>query len=243
VRLNQYLARAGFGSRRACEALILEGRVTLNGKRVAQLATQVGPKDSVSVNHKKVQGQTSLIAVLYKPRGFVCSTTGRDGEKTIYELLPRGWPRVFYVGRLDKDSEGLLLLTNDGALSQKLSHPKNKVPKTYEVLLDREFDLEKSGPALIKGFTIESGFGKFESVFKLGPRHIKVVLTQGLKRQIRLMLYKMGYEVNRLTRTRIGNLGLGDLKPGETKVLNEKEIQSLMGRTVQRNAGKPAAKV
>jgi 23S rRNA pseudouridine2605 synthase len=224
MRLNQYLARAGFGSRRACEALILEGAVTINGHRLRELSTRVGPEDKVIVHGKPVKMPASIVAILHKPVGYICTSPEATKEKTIYDLLPTGWPRVVYVGRLDKDSEGLLVVTNDGNLAQRLTHPSTKVRKTYIVTLDRELDFELA-PKLRKGVSIEEGFARMDEIFRVGPRTLKVVLTQGLKRQIREMFFKVGYEVKRLVRVQIGNLPLGDLAPGQHRVLTQEEIK------------------
>ena len=186
MRLNQYLARAGFGSRRACESLILEGAVTINGHRLRELATRVSADDNVLVNGKPVKQPLPLVAILHKPVGYLCTSPDATNEKTIYDLLPSNWPRVVYVGRLDKDSEGLLVVTNDGNLAQRLTHPSTKMPKTYVVTLDREIDFAIA-PKLMKGVMIEEGFARMDEIFRLGPRTCKVVLTQGIKRQIREM--------------------------------------------------------
>lgn len=223
MRLNQFLARSGFGSRRACEELILTGQVTVNGKRISQLATRVEEHDSVSVNGKKVAQAASFTAILHKPKGYTCSTAVRPGERTIFDLLPKNWPRLFYVGRLDRDSEGLLLVTNDGDLSQRLTHPSYKLPKTYIVSLNRDFDFEDAAK-LKRGVQLEMGRGRFDQVYRLKARTIKVVLTQGMKRQIREMLARFDYEVIRLVRIQIGELKLGDMPVGATKVLKAKEI-------------------
>ena len=122
MRLNQFLARAGFGSRRACEELIREGAVTINGHRLRELATRVEAGDNVLVNGKPVKLPLPIVAILHKPPGFLCTSPDSTNERTIYDLLPTGWPRVVYVGRLDKDSEGLLVVTNDGNLAQRLTH-------------------------------------------------------------------------------------------------------------------------
>lgn len=228
MRLNQFLARGGLGSRRACEELVRDGRVTINGTKIIKLATQVKPGDSVSVDGKRVHVEQSLTAAFHKPPGYLCSTIPEGGYKTIYDLLPRSWPRVFSIGRLDKDSEGLLLITNDGELSQRLTHPSYKLPKTYEVVVDRAFDFAHADK-LKKGFMIEGGRGRFDAIYRLGPKAIKVVLTQGLKRQIRLMLESMGYKVKRLVRTRIGELALSDLPSGKHRILNEKEVERYFG--------------
>jgi 23S rRNA pseudouridine2605 synthase len=224
VRLNQYLARAGFGSRRACEELILEGAVTINGHRLRELATRVGTEDNVLVHGKPVKMPLPLVAILHKPPGYLCTSPDATAERTIYDLLPTGWPRVVYVGRLDKDSEGLLVVTNDGNLAQRLTHPSTKMRKTYIVTLDREFDFALA-PKMKKGVTIEEGFARMDDIYRVGPRTLKVVLTQGLKRQIREMFFKFGYEVKRLVRIQIGQLSLDNLLVGQHRVLTQDDIK------------------
>jgi 23S rRNA pseudouridine2605 synthase len=224
MRLNQFLARAGFGSRRACEELIREGAVTINGHRLRELATRVEAGDNVLVNGKPVKLPLPIVAILHKPPGFLCTSPDSTNERTIYDLLPTGWPRVVYVGRLDKDSEGLLVVTNDGNLAQRLTHPSTKMPKTYIVTLDREIDFAIA-PKLMKGVMIEEGFARMDEIYRLGPRAVKVVLTQGLKRQIREMFFKFGYEVRRLVRVQIGGLQIGDLLPGQHRVLTQEDVK------------------
>jgi 23S rRNA pseudouridine2605 synthase len=239
--LNQFLARAGFGSRRACEALILEGAVTINGHRLRELATQVDEQDHVLVHGKPVKMPAILVAVLHKPPGYLCTSPDATSERTIYDLLPSGWPRVVYVGRLDKDSEGLLVVTNDGNLAQRLTHPSSKLRKTYIVTLDREFDFALA-PKLRKGFPIEKGFARMEELFRVGPRTLKVVLTQGLKRQIREMFYQCGYEVKRLVRVQIGNLSLDQLLPGQHRVLTKDDVKRAFPSGSAPRAVKPKTK-
>jgi 23S rRNA pseudouridine2605 synthase len=224
VRLNQYLARAGFGSRRACEELILEGAVTINGHRLRELAVRVGPDDNVIVHGKPVKMPLPIVAILHKPPGYLCTSSDSTKERTIYDLLPAAWPRVVYVGRLDKDSEGLLVVTNDGNLAQRLTHPSMKMRKTYIVTLDKEFDFALA-PKMKKGISIEEGFARMEDIYRVGPRTLKVVLTQGLKRQIREMFYKVGYEVKRLVRISIGTLSLEKLPVGQFRVLTQADVK------------------
>jgi len=224
VRLNQFLARAGFGSRRACETLIREGAVTINGHRLTELAVRVGPDDHVLVYGKPVKLPLPVTAVLHKPPGYLCTSAESTKERTIYDLLPKNWPRVVYVGRLDKDSEGLLVVTNDGNLAQRLTHPSSKMRKTYIVTLDREFDFALA-PKMKKGISIEEGFARMEDIYRVGPRTLKVVLTQGLKRQIREMFFKVGYEVKRLVRIQIGNLSLENLAVGQHRVLTQEDVK------------------
>ena len=224
MRLNQFLARAGFGSRRACEELIREGAVTINGHRLRELATRVDAGDNVLVHGKPVKLPLPIVAILHKPPGFLCTSPESTQERTIYDLLPTGWPRVVYVGRLDKDSEGLLVVTNDGLLAQRLTHPSTKIPKTYIVTLDREFDFALA-PKMKKGVMIEEGFARMDEIYRVGSRGLKVVLTQGLKRQIREMFYKFGYEVKRLVRVQIGGLQIGDLASGQHRVLTQEDVR------------------
>ena len=224
MRLNQYLARAGFGSRRACEALILEGSVTINGHRLRELATRVSADDNVLVHGKPVKQPLPLVAILHKPPGYLCTSPDATTERTIYDLLPAHWPRVVYVGRLDKESEGLLVVTNDGNLAQRLTHPSSKLRKTYIVTLDKEFEFSLA-PKMKKGFPIEEGFARMDDVYRIGPRTLKVVLTQGLKRQIREMFFKFGYEVKRLVRIQIGTLSLEKMPAGQHRILTQEEVR------------------
>lgn len=224
MRLNQFLARAGFGSRRACEDLIRDGAVTINGHRLRELAVRVAPEDRVLVHNKPVKLPLPVVAMLHKPAGYLCTSAESTRERTIYDLLPAHWPRVVYVGRLDKESEGLLIVTNEGDLAQRLTHPSAKLRKTYIVTLDREFDFA-AAPKMKKGFPIEEGFARMEDLFRIGPRTLKVVLTQGLKRQIREMFYRNGYEVKRLVRVQIGELSLGDLPAGQHRLLSQDDVK------------------
>ncbi|MDB6150669.1 MAG: Pseudouridine synthase [Chthoniobacter sp.] len=226
MRLNRFLAASGLGSRRSVEELITNGQVRINGQVVTNLATKVTPADAVKVGSRLLRVQESLTAVLNKPRGYVCTANDEDDRKTIFELLPPNWPRVYHVGRLDKDSEGLLILTNDGDLSLALTHPRFKTEKEYEILLDKPFDATFKAK-LLRGFHIIGGRAKMERVEILGPNHLRVTLQQGIKRQIRLMLYEVGYEVERLVRVRIGGLKIGEMRPGEWRILNGKEIAEL----------------
>ncbi len=226
MRLNRFLASAGLGSRRGCEEIIRSGRVTLNGKPATDLSTQVAEGDSVKVGGRLIRREKPLTVLFYKPRGVVCTRSDPEDRGTIFDLLPKNWPRLFHVGRLDKESEGLLILTNDGELSLRLTHPRYKIEKEYEVLLDKPFGSEQ-GKKLLKGFTIEGGWARAEKVLYVSPTRLKITLRQGIKRQIRLMLYALGYEVEALRRARIGPLRHESLKPGEWRLLTAREITDL----------------
>lgn len=235
MRLNRFLASAGLGSRRSVEELITSGQVRINGHVITELATKVAPGDAVKVGSRLVRAQHTLTAVLNKPRGYVCTASDDLDRRTIFELLPPTWARVYHVGRLDKDSEGLLIVTNDGDLSLALTHPRYKIDKEYEVLIDKPFD-PKDREKLLRGFHIIGGRAKCERVEQLGAQHLKLTLTQGIKRQIRLMLYDLGYEVERLARVRLGALKVGELRPGEWRLLTPSEINALKAPSVARAA-------
>jgi 23S rRNA pseudouridine2605 synthase len=230
MRLNRFLASAGLGSRRGVEELITTGQVRVNGRVVTDLATQVGPDDAVKVGSRLLRAEQKITVLLNKPPGYVCTASDERDRKTIFQLLPPNWPRLYHVGRLDKDSEGLLLVTNDGELSLALTHPRYKIEKEYEVLIDKPFN-PKDREKLLRGFHIIGGRAKAERVEMLAPTHLRLTLTQGIKRQIRLMLYELGYEVERLARIRLGSLRLGEMHPGEWRLLTSKEIASLKAPT------------
>lgn len=237
MRINRFLAASGLGSRRSCEELILGGSVTINGQVCQNLATEVSEEDFVKVGSRRVVPEKHLYVVLHKPRGYLCTASDTHDRHTVFELLPAKWPRLFHVGRLDRESEGLLILTNDGDLGLHLTHPRYKIEKEYEVLLDRSFDAAKDAPRLLRGLTIEGGRAKAESVRQMAPNLLRIVLRQGLKRQIRLMLYKVGYEVKRLIRTRIGPLRLAGLRPGEWRALTPAEVKALRSEQPREAAG------
>jgi len=227
MRINRFLAASGLGSRRSCEDLILNGSVTINGQICQNLATEVTEEDFVKVGSRRILPEKHIYVLLHKPRGYLCTAADTHERRTIFDLMPRNWPRLFHVGRLDRDSEGLLILTNDGDLGLRLTHPRYKIEKEYEVLLDRPYDAAKDTPRLLRGVNTEHGRAKADSVRQLAPNLLRIVLRQGLKRQIRLMLYKVGYEVKRLIRMRIGPLRLTELRAGEWRILTLAEVKNL----------------
>jgi 23S rRNA pseudouridine2605 synthase len=230
MRINRFLAAAGVGSRRGCEELIRDGHVTINGKTCANLATQVAETDAVKVNGRLLHAEKRLYVLLNKPAGFVCTRTDTHDRETVFSLLPKNFPRLFHVGRLDKESEGLLILTNDGDLALRLTHPRYKIAKEYEVVLDRPFDMTLA-VKMRAGIRIASGHARVEQIHRVAAAKLRVLLRQGLKRQIREMFFKLGYEVKSLRRTRIGTLADPHLRPGEWRFLSAKEIKALLPKT------------
>jgi len=235
MRINRFLAAAGLGSRRACEELVREGRVYINNVVVTDLATRVEPTDVVRVGRRIVRAQSHVYLLLNKPPGYVCTRSDERGRKTIFDLVP-DHARLFHVGRLDKESEGLLLLTNDGDLAEQLTHPSHQIDKEYEVTIDQPFDPEHTAK-LLRGITIEAGRARMESVRVITPTKLSVTLRQGLKRQIREMLWQVGYRVKKLQRVRIGPLSDSRLKKGHWRPLSHEEIAALkeLGRSPRKS--------
>jgi 23S rRNA pseudouridine2605 synthase len=226
VRLNRFLAAAGVGSRRHCDQLIADGRVTINGRVCTDFSAQPTESDHVKVGGKLVHGQRRLHILLHKPAGFVSTRSDPHARDTIFDLLPPHLPRLFNIGRLDAQTEGLLLLTNDGDLAQRLTHPRYKIEKEYEVTLDRPWD-PALAPKLLRGIMLDGQRARFEKIHAAKPTRLRVVLRQGINRQIRRMFYEVGYEVKRLVRIRIGRLHLGDLPRGHWRPLGKEELTSL----------------
>lgn len=226
MRLNRYLALCGLGSRRACEEIILGGGVKVNGRPVRELATAVGPDDSVVARGRVVRPAASRYVAVNKPPKCVTSRRAQGDRATVYELLPRDLAALPHVGRLDADSEGLLLLSNDGELAQALTHPSRHVEKEYDVVLDKSFDPAHTAK-LLKGIYLEEGRARAARVHIEGANKLQVVLTQGMNRQIRRMFAALGYKVKRLTRTRLGPLWLGRMPRGTWRDLAPREVDAL----------------
>jgi 23S rRNA pseudouridine2605 synthase len=229
MRLNRFLAAAGLGSRRHCDKLIAAGRVTINGQVCTDFSAQPGERDHVKIDGKLVHSQRRLDIILHKPAGFVSTRSDPNARDTIFDLLPPHLPRLFNVGRLDAQTEGLLLLTNDGDLAQRLTHPRYKIEKEYEITLDRPWDATL-GPKLLGGMMLDGQRARFEKIYSLQPTRLRIILRQGINRQIRRMFYEVGYDIKRLIRTRIGRLRLGDLPRGHWRPLSGAELKSLEAR-------------
>src|SRR2546423_1723611 len=226
MRLNRFLAAAGVGSRRHWDELIAAGRVTINGQICTDFSTQPTDLDHVKVDGKLVHSQRRVDIMLHKPAGFVSTRSDPNARDTIFDLLPPHLPRLFNVGRLDALTEGLLILTNNGELAQRLTHPRYKVEKEHEITLDRPWDATLS-PKLLHGTMLDGQRARLEKIQSIKPTRLRVILRQGINRQIRRMFYEVGYEVKRLIRTRIGHLRLGDLPRGHWRPLSKDELKSL----------------
>src|SRR4051812_889121 len=184
MRLNRFLAAAGIGSRRKCDELIAAGRVTINGRACTDFSAQPTERDHVKVNGKLVYREATLTIALHKPAGFVSTKSDPHACDTIFDLLPPKFPRLFNIGRLDTQSEGLLLLTNDGDLAQRLTHPRFKIEKEYEVTLDRQWNPEH-GQKLLRGIFLDGQRAQIARMHFIGPTKLRVVLRQGINQQIR----------------------------------------------------------
>lgn len=224
IRLNKYLSEAGVCSRREADRLIESGKVTVDGK-VAQMGMKVSDSQEVRVG-KKVIGQKSEMVLLavHKPVGIVCTEEKRE-KNNIIEFLK--YPtRITYIGRLDKDSEGLLLMTNNGDIINKMMRSGNQHEKEYKVTVHKPIT-EEFITRMSEGVPILDTITRKCKVEMLGKYTFKIILTQGLNRQIRRMCEYLGYKVTKLKRVRVMNIELGDLKPGEYRKVTEKEIEEL----------------
>lgn len=236
MRLNAFLARAGVASRRRADELIAAGRVTVNGLR-GELATRVGAGDVVEVDGRRVAPQRLAYVLLHKPAGVV--TTARDphGRPTVLGLVPAE-PRVVPVGRLDLDTTGALLLTNDGPLAHRLAHPRHGVPKTYEAEIEGLPGAEALA-ALREGVELDDGRTAPAGVRVLrrgGAAVLELTLHEGRKHQVKRMCAAVGHPVRRLHRSRYAGLDLRGLAPGEWRELDEAEVDALRAAAGLRGA-------
>ena len=231
-RLQKVLAQRGFGSRRVCEELIEQGRVTVNGEP-AQLGRRVDvQRDAVAVDGVAVGVRPDLVYyLLHKPYNVITTVKDTHDRVTVVELVPSE-PRVFPVGRLDLDSEGLIILTNDGELTHHLTHPSFGVEKEYLVHVRCGPDgvPETALNKLRRGVELDDGITSPARVGQVQPGVLRIVIHEGRHRQVRRMCDAVGHEVNRLVRTRIGTLVDATLKPGEWRLLTTQEVRSLAVR-------------
>src|SRR5215831_5732439 len=232
MRLNRFLAAAGLGSRRHCDELVAAGRVTINGKVCTNFSAQPGVRDHVKVDGKLVRSSPALTIMLNKPAGFVSTRKDSHARDTVFDLLPAKFSRLFNIGRLDAQTEGLLLLTNDGDLAQSLTHPRYKIEKEYEVTLDRPWDSTLTSK-LLRGIFLDGQRARIARLHSVSPVRLRVVVRQGINRQIRRMFEAVGYCVKALIRLRIANLRLGDLPRGHWRALTKRELKCFEGQSPQ----------
>jgi len=231
-RLQKVLAAAGVGSRRACEDLIFRRRVTVNGK-VAKLGDKVDPtKAEILVDGQRVITDTKLVYLaLNKPRGVVSSLDDEKGRNELADFVGQFDVRLHHVGRLDADSEGLLLITNDGELTNKLTHPRYEIQKTYLAEVINGPLPRTVGRQLLSGVELEDGLAKADSFKLVGAlgktAQVEIVLHEGRKHIVRRMLEAVGHPVTRLIRTAVGPIRLGDLRPGGFRHLSNAEVAAL----------------
>lgn len=242
TRLNKYIASSGMCSRRKADELIESGVVMVNGKKVTELGFSVKPKDKVFVNGKLIHPIKHEYYRFYKPAGYITTADDEKGRKTIYDLLPESLHKLRPVGRLDKDSTGLIILTNDGDLINELTHPSVKVPKLYRVAINGKIT-QNDINTMYKGIEIEPGKMAYAQVdvldFDNTSTVMEVLLHQGLNRQIRKMFEYLGFEVVSLKRIQHATLTLDGLKRGEFKPIKPgqiKDLRNFLNRIASKNA-------
>ncbi len=243
-RIQKILARAGYGSRRACEELIAAGRVRVNGLIIELGRKADSDKDRITVDGASIPKTETLVYIaLYKPRGFLSTVEAPDPRPTVRDLVPVGGT-LYPVGRLDVDSEGLVLMTNDGELTNRLTHPRYGHQKEYRVLVARHPDPEQLS-AFRHGVVLEDGYRTAPAEVRIEALQgkgawLNLVLKEGRKRQIREMCTQIGIPVVRIIRIRIGSLRLGGLKPREWRYLTSAEVKALQEpQGNQRSSQKP----
>ncbi|MGJ8724166.1 MAG: pseudouridine synthase [Roseibacillus sp.] len=228
IRLNKFIASCTELSRREADRKIQEGEVSVNGSICETPAIRVTDDDTVRLGRKVLTRRSILVVAFNKPRGVVCSKSDERNRETIYHRLPYKYHHLKHVGRLDLDSEGLLILTNDGDLAQKLTHPSKKLEKEYQVTVDQNYE-PKVLLQLVKGVHIpEVGQARAKYCKRVSSRRLTIVLESGLKRQIRLMLETLGLRVTKLVRTRVGSLTMDKLPVGATEELRKEDIAHLL---------------
>ncbi len=228
--MQKFLARAGVASRRRCESLIAEGRVTVNGSTASELGVRVVPgEDQVRVDGVPVKAESLLYLLMNKPKNCLCTSRDDQGRRTVHDFLPGIAQRVYTVGRLDYDAEGLLILTNDGDFAQRVIHPRFSIPRTYRVRVKGSFSPE-GADRMRRGVKLD---GRVVQPVRLlvqsrGEKssRIRIEVVQGMNRQVKRMFKAVGYEVTGIKRTKLGHIGLGSLAPGEFRRMTRSEVES-----------------
>jgi 23S rRNA pseudouridine2605 synthase len=227
MRLNKFISLCGFASRRAADELIKEQKVSVNGEIVQDLGRQVQESDLVEIEGKKLSlPQKTTVIAFHKPAGCVCTCKDPQKRQTVYDFLPPGYKGLKYIGRLDLQSRGLLLFTDDGELAHRLTLPKYKILRHYLVWTDspvKKSDAEQ----LIEGIDLEDGIKGFAEAVFFEEGCIELVLSEGKNREIRKMMAAIGYEIEDLQRIAYADIDLGDLASGDYRELSDKEVQLL----------------
>ena len=229
IRLQVFLSHCGVASRRASEQIILDSRVSVNGKIITSLGTKVSYDDEVLVDGKRIfPEEKKRYILMYKPKGYVCSSKDERGRLCALDLLSEKYSeRLYNVGRLDMFSQGLLIFTNDGDFTSKLSHPSSELEKEY--IVDSSQDLpDDLAEKFEKGIRVEGVFYKCKQAQKIKPRRMRVILIEGKNREIRKVFSSENVLIRRLVRIRIGNISAGNMKPGDFRELTESEVSSLL---------------
>jgi 23S rRNA pseudouridine2605 synthase len=227
IRLNKYIADAGVTSRRGADSLIEAGRVKVNGKRITELGFKVDDKSKVEVDGETIKPETSkTYLALYKPRGVLSTMYDPEGRPSLAELMEFRKERLFHVGRLDKESEGLILLTNDGEITFRATHPSYGLEKTYLVQYDGELPRDAKA-TLTKGVELEDGIGRVIGYKELPNNWLELKIHEGRYHIIRRLMEAVGVEVIRLVRSQFGPILLGDMKEGRWRDLNDVEVANL----------------
>ena len=227
IRLNKYIADAGVTSRRGADSLIEAGRVKVNGKRITELGFKVDEKSQVEVDGETISlTKSKSYLALYKPRGVLSTMYDPDGRPSLAELMEFRKERLFHVGRLDKESEGLILLTNDGDITFRATHPSYGLEKTY--LVQYEGELPRDAKAILtKGVELEDGIGRVIGYRELPNNWLELKIHEGRYHIIRRLMEAVGVDVIRLVRSQFGPIVLGDMKEGRWRDLNEVEVANL----------------
>lgn len=243
-RLQKVLAAAGLASRRECEQMIVEGRVEVDRQVVTELGTRVDlDRQDIRVDGEPLPRQKLVYFAVNKPVGFVSTSRDPAGRPRVTDLLPKGLPRAYCVGRLDMSSEGLILITNDGELANQLTHPRHGVEKIYLVEVAGHVERETL-TKLERGVRLAEGYAHAKHVrIKSKHKHstmLEMVLDEGRNREIRRLLARLGHKVERLRRIAVGPVRLGDLPPGAVRPLSRQEIQSLQNAATTRSTAPPS---
>lgn len=226
-RLSKYMANAGVASRRACEEIIFAGRVQVNGEIALLPQTPVSPSDTIFLDGEPVGGaEKKLYFILNKPRGYICSAKGNSGSRLVLDLFQGVEERLFTIGRLDKDTEGLLLVTNDGHFAHRVIHPSSNIHKEYLAKADQEITPEHL-KVISKGTWVGGAYIRPIKLKKVRKGTLKLTIAEGKKHEVRLLLEAAGLTIQELRRIRIGGLILGSLPVGSWRPLEEQDIKIL----------------